>query len=107
MALANQARMTWKHPRRSALSPTALALQAVLYLGLAIAWPYRLALPPELRNHGISSFDWIYSEWYPMVGWACVNNALLALGQAVVLSVWYYRQGSNACLVEEERPLLE
>jgi len=107
IALVNQTRMTWEPQGRPALSPTTLALQAVLYLGLAIAWPYRLVLPPELWSWETISFDFIYSEWYPMVGWACVNSAVLALGQAVVFFVWHYRHGSNTCLVEEERPLLE
>ena len=107
IALALQARMIWKYQGETALSPTTLVLQAVLCLGLAIAWPYRLVLPHNLWSWETISFEWIYSEWYPMVGWACVNSAVLALGQVVVLFAWYYRRDSNACLVEEERPLLE
>lgn len=106
IAVAQQARMTWKHRCEPALSPTALASQAVLYLVLAAAWPYRLALPHNLWSWETISLEWIYSEWYPMVGWACVNNAVLALGQAAVLFVWYYRRDSGVCVVEEERPLL-
>jgi hypothetical protein len=106
IALAHQANTTWKHQGETALSPTELASQAVLYLGLAISWPYRLALPHNLWSWEIISFDWICSEWYPVVGWACVNNAILALGQAVVFFVWHYCHDSNACVVEEERPLL-
>jgi len=106
IAVAQQARMTRKHRGETALSPMAPASQAVLYLALAVAWPYRLALPHNLWSWETISFECIYSEWYPMVGWACVNNAVLALGQAVVLFVWYYRRDSGVCVVEEERPLL-
>lgn len=106
IALTHQANTTWKHQGETALSPTALASQAVLYLGLAISWPYRLALPHNLWSWETVSFGWICSEWYPVVGWACVNNAILALGQAVVFFVWYCRHDGNACVAEEERPLL-
>lgn len=106
VALAHQACTIWKYRGETALSPTTLTLQAVLYLGLAIAWPYRLALPHNLWSWETISFNWIYSEWYPMVGWASVNNAVFALGQAIVCFVWYYCHDSEACEVEEERDLL-
>jgi hypothetical protein len=109
VALANQARITWKHQGgiESGLSPVTLGSQAVLYLALAIAWPYRLVLPSNLWSWETMSFEWVCEEWYPMVGWACVHNAVLGLGQGVVFFVWYYRCDGDACLVEEERRLLE
>jgi hypothetical protein len=106
IALIHQATMTWSHRGETALSPIALALQVVLYLGLAIAWPYRLALPANLWPREGPTLEWICAEWYPVVGWACVNNAMIALGQAVVLFVWYRSRENNTYAVEAEQPLL-
>jgi len=99
IALIHQATMTWSYRGKTALSPAALVLQLVLYLGLAIAWPYRLALPASLWPREGLTLEWICSEWYPVVGWACVNNAVIALGQAVVLFVWYHRPENDNCAV--------
>jgi hypothetical protein len=106
IALLHQANTIWTHQGETALSPTALASQVFLHLGLAISWPYRLTLPHNLWSWKTVSFDWICSEWYPVVGWVCVNNAILAFGQTVMFFVWYCCHDSNACVVEEERSLL-
>ena len=66
-----------------ALSTWVLALQVALFLSLALFWPSRLTLPRNLR-HG----DWwLLTEWYPQVGWACVNNAVFAAGSILLLYV--------------------
>jgi hypothetical protein len=67
----------------NALSTRTFALQGIVFLALAVLWPYRLTLPRNLR-HG----DWwLVTEWYPQVGWACVNSAVFAAGSILRLYV--------------------
>jgi len=65
----------------NALSTHALALQGIVFLALAILWPFRFRLPRNLR----AGEWWVVTEWYAQVGWACVNNAIVAVGQFLVL----------------------
>jgi hypothetical protein len=67
----------------NALSMRVLALQVVLFLTLALFWPFRLTLPRSLRRGDW----WLVTEWYPQVGWACVNNAVFAAGSILMLYV--------------------
>jgi hypothetical protein len=67
----------------NALSTRAFALQGIVFLALAVLWPSRLTLPRNLR-HG----DWwLVTEWYPQVGWACVNNAVFAAESILMLYI--------------------
>jgi hypothetical protein len=66
-----------------ALSTRALALQVALFLALALFWPSRLRLPRNLR---VGEW-WVVKEWYPQVGWACVNNGIIAVGSILVLYI--------------------
>jgi hypothetical protein len=65
----------------NALSTRVLALQVALFLALALFWPSRLRLPRNLRGGDW----WVVTEWYPQVGWACVNNGIIAAGSIFVL----------------------
>jgi hypothetical protein len=65
----------------NSLSTRVLALQVVLFLSLALFWPFRLTLPRNLRHDDW----WLVTEWYPQVGWACVNNAVFAAESVFVL----------------------
>lgn len=73
-----QAIETLATEKRTAASRSALVLQAIVFLALAVLWPFRFKLPQDLRESDPL-------DWYPIVGWACVNNALIALGQSIVL----------------------
>ncbi|RFU26465.1 hypothetical protein B7463_g9859, partial [Scytalidium lignicola] len=82
-----------------------LGLQSFTYLILAISWPFRLILPPNMWQLG--SKPALLLEWYPWVGWACVNNAILAIGQGMILFLSISRVADgNLSLADERRPLL-
>ena len=82
-----------------------LGLQSLTYLILAISWPFRLILPPNMWQLG--SKPALLLEWYPWVGWACVNNAILAIGQGMILFLSISRVADgNSSLGDERRALL-
>lgn len=86
--------------KRTALSRSALVLQIIVFLALAVLWPFRFGLPQDLRESGSV-------EWYPLVGWACVNNALVALGQCIVLyAVHGTTHEGEESMRRETQPLL-
>jgi hypothetical protein len=58
-------------------------LQVALFLALATFWLFRLRLPRNLRGGDW----WVVTEWYPQVGWACVNNGIIAVGSVLVLYI--------------------
>jgi hypothetical protein len=73
-----------------ALSRKTAVLQMLTFLALAILWPFRFRMPSKLVRPG---WEWMVYEWYPNVGWPCVNNAFVAVGQYFVL---YVLAGGNA-----------
>jgi hypothetical protein len=80
----------------SALSRTALFLPAILFLALAVSWPFRFQVPLNLqRDRG--GLWWILVEWYPQVGWPCVNSAVIAIGHGALI---YALSGTTASGVE-------
>jgi len=83
-----------------------LGLQFFTFLLLAISWPFRLILPPNMWKLGAKPA--ILTEWYPWVGWACVNNAVMAVGQGVLLLLCTRRGGFDGEIrsVDEGRPLI-
>jgi hypothetical protein len=83
-----------------------LGLQCFTFLLLAISWPFRLILPPNMWELGAKPA--ILLEWFPWVGWACVNNAILAIGQGIMLLLLISRKRSDSeiTLTDEHRPLL-
>lgn len=91
LAVAFACQLRWTNVRRkagevraSALSKYTLASQSAIFLALAILWPSRLMLPSKLRREE----PWyLIDEWYPFVGWACVNSFVTAAGNYVVLYV--------------------
>jgi hypothetical protein len=98
IAFALQARETTHSP--SALNRTALLLQAIAFLALAVSWPFRFQVPHRMRERG---FLWLLQVWYPLVGWACVNNALIAVGQAFLV---YAASGGGGAPNAERQVLL-
>lgn len=88
---------------RTALSRTTLVPQIILYLALAVLWPVRFRLPQNLKESEL----WLVYDWYPLVGWPCVNNALIAAGQCIVLHAVGGTARSGAQVMSEEtEPLL-
>jgi hypothetical protein len=66
----------------TALSKLSMAMQAATFLALAVLWLFRLSMDRKL-DHWYAAMIFFY--WYPGMGWACVNNAMVAIGQFGVL----------------------
>jgi hypothetical protein len=66
----------------SASNQMTLLLQIFVFFTLAVSWPHRFRVP---RNLYLRADVWWLEVWYPLVGWACVNNAVIAVGQSMVL----------------------
>ncbi|KAF4633686.1 hypothetical protein G7Y89_g4418 [Cudoniella acicularis] len=81
-----------------------LGLQSFTFLLLAILWPFRLILPPNMWQLG--SKPAILMAWYPWVGWACVNNAILAIGQGIMLCISINREVNGKIGFTDERQSL-
>lgn len=85
------------------LSQTGLLVQAVIFAAVALSWVHRAAWPAD--RPGIGSGLWM--GWYRLVGWAAVNNAIFAAGQAYL---WFLVRGrASAPIVGssgEAQPLL-
>lgn len=101
MAFAYQAAATRASHGSSALSKTALGFQALVFLVLAVLWPFRLVMPEMLRGSRLGELV----EWYCVVGWPGVNNAVIAVGQYVVLYMTAVMDGSVR-MADERRVLL-
>lgn len=98
-----QATVTGDSQRPNALSRTSLVLQMIIFLALAVLWPIRFSVSLYTRDPSM----WLLSDWYPFVGWACVNNALIAVGSCFVLYVGTGRTTSGAQRTRgESEPLL-
>ncbi|TAQ89235.1 hypothetical protein B7494_g2442 [Chlorociboria aeruginascens] len=101
-----QARVTPPAGQSNALSKWTLGLHFLIFLLLAISWPFRLILPPNMWKLG--SKPAILLQWYPWVGWACVNNAILAIGQGIMLLLYLSRAEFEGKIrfTDERRSLL-
>ena len=86
----------------NALSTRTFALRGIVFLALAVLWPFRLKLPRNLRN----SDWWVVTEWYPQVGWACVNNAIIAAGSVLVLCIALSAESDGGERLQGERQAL-
>lgn len=68
------------------LSKEAVLLQGIMFAGLAVTWPFRLILPQNMWE--VRPADpVVLTTWYPWVGWACVNSAVVAVGSAMLLFI--------------------
>ena len=43
----------------------------------------------------------VLTQWYPWVGWACVNNAVVAIGQGILLLLAWRRVDGGIRLADE------
>ncbi|CRG87374.1 hypothetical protein PISL3812_04391 [Talaromyces islandicus] len=105
-ALFFQARVVPPAGQPNVLSKWTLGLQCFTFLLLAISWPFRLILPDNMWKNGPQPA--LYLGWYPWVGWATVNNAILAIGQGITLLLYIWRAGLDGSIsvTDEHRPLL-
>jgi hypothetical protein len=106
-ALFFQAREIFSRPRElpSSLSIVGLAVQAVVFALVVIAWPGRLVFPwGELDGRVTVG---VLITWYQLVGFVAVDNAILAIVQAVLLFLMLYLgRGRNIVVSRETEPLL-
>ncbi|GAB7335877.1 hypothetical protein MBLNU13_g08134t1 [Cladosporium sp. NU13] len=67
----------------SALSRPSIILQAIAFLTLTALWPFRFPSPQTLwpRQSSLS----LSLEWFCVMGCACINHGIMAIGQFVVL----------------------
>ena len=77
-----QASVSSPSPVIGALSKTSLLLQSATFAFLAISWPFRLKLPPNMWH--FASTPAVITAWFPWVGWACVNSGVAAVGQGAL-----------------------
>jgi len=105
IAFALQIRMMRTSQDPSALSCAALLLPCGLFLALAVSWPFRFRVPRNLRRER-GDFWWPLTEWYPQVGWTCINSGVVAIGYAILLCVFTSTTGSGAELGTEGEALL-
>jgi hypothetical protein len=104
IAFALQADTTRDTQGPSALNRRTLLLQAVVFLALAVLWPFRMKVPQNRRLWSLLSF---LREWYALVGWTCINNAIIAIGQgSVLLYATFKRADSGVESGNETQPLL-
>lgn len=91
-------------PQEQALSRLGLASQAAVFAMLAWSWVVRVEFPYGMFG-GVS---WqALSTWYQLVGWAAVDNAIFAFGQAVLFLMILRQPGlSSGAVSGEDGPLL-
>jgi hypothetical protein len=70
----------------NSISGKTLVLQMFTFLALAVLWPFRFKMPSELGSPE-DGWEWMAYVWYPNVGWTCVNNAIIGVGQYIVLYI--------------------
>lgn len=80
VAVGHQINTTRNDQGASSFTRSAVALQAFVFLALAVSWLARFKVPENLGGKG---WSWWIGEWYPLVGWACVNNGILGVGLAI------------------------
>lgn len=100
-AFALQARTTREAQDPSALSRATLLLQAVTFLALALPW-FRVQVPQTMREFFRGDY-FVLEVWYPLVGWTCLNNTVIAIGQGVVLCFAFKKVGSGVEAMEKDK----
>lgn len=96
-------------PGVGGLSVLGLATQAFVFAVVALNWPMRMTLPLPEEFHGPKMLSvWFLKSWYELVGWAAVNNAIFAIGQAILFAMAFRRTGDSEVLGSngETNPLL-
>ncbi|KAH6892597.1 hypothetical protein B0T10DRAFT_295654 [Thelonectria olida] len=91
-----QARELKSRSDAGACSVPGLAVQAGVFLVVAIFWPLRMPLPWGVR----------FSTWYQLVGWATLDNLVFAFVQGVLWCVARRFKGATSEATGETAPLL-
>ena len=80
-------------------------MQAVVFALVALSWIKRVGFPYDEVDHFPLSLFW---SWYQLVGWAAVDNAVFALGQALLWGITTYLLDRGDITVDgdETEPLL-
>jgi hypothetical protein len=102
-----QARETLSRPDLGALSLTGLVTQAIVFVVVALAWPWRLVFPWDELKGRISLGVLIF--WFQTVGWVVVNNAIFATVQAMLFRLAIHHRRQKAMQLDmntETAPLL-
>lgn len=68
------------------LSNQTVLFQGMVFAGLAVTWPFRLILPQNMWEVRPLN-PVVLTTWYPWVGWACVNSAVVAIGSVIFLFI--------------------
>jgi hypothetical protein len=97
-ALFPQVRELQSSPDLGAISVTGLVMQAFTFAIVAVGWSLRLQLPlSEFRQR----------DWYPLVGWATVDNLVFAVVQGMLWWIARRRLGLSQIVESgEAAPLL-
>lgn len=102
-----QAKTIRSRDNPGALSKTGLAVQAVVFAFIAIAWIGRLGFPWDKVDEFGPSLG-LLTYWYQWVGWVTVDSAIFAVAQGVLF--WLasrHQRGVGADAVGgETEPLL-
>lgn len=85
----------------SALNQTTLLIPAVVFTALTVSWPCRFKVDQNLSEGYRGDLWFLLETWYPLVGWTCINNAVFAVGSAVVLYI-VSRKTDDGVAVEQE-----
>lgn len=93
LALLIQSRIMSPSDEVIILSEWEFSIQLFTFLLLAISWPLKLVRPHTLRKPGPQSA--IFLGWHPWLAWACVNTAILAVGQGIMLLLRVRRKRFN------------
>ncbi|KGO39837.1 hypothetical protein PEXP_032520 [Penicillium expansum] len=100
-----QARQIYKVPLPNALSVHSLAMQAVVFMLVAVAWIW--SVPFEYEEL-FGDWNWTsVGRWYVFAGWVIVDAFVFALGQAALLVVALRRSPAAIAIQDgETQPLL-
>jgi hypothetical protein len=105
LAIFCQAREIKKVPFPNVLSVHTLAMQAFIFMLIAVAWIWNLPFDyKEFRGQ----WGWgTFAMWYSYVGWVIVNAFIFGLGQtALMIMALRYSSMANVIQCGETAPLL-
>jgi hypothetical protein len=103
-AIYYQVKEIRSQPHEGALSNLGLAMQTVVFMLLAGSWIGRVEFPYSK----FGGFPWqSLSTWYQLVGWAAVDTAIFATGQATLLCILSrHTRSDSGAINSETEPLL-
>ncbi|KAJ4404935.1 hypothetical protein N0V82_010405 [Gnomoniopsis sp. IMI 355080] len=85
------------------LSLIGMLVQALVFGAVAVSWESRVRWPDHPPPLGGGLVWW---GWYRMIGWAAIDNAIFAAGQAYLWFLLRRRVTANVALTGETEPLV-